>query len=444
LSALRSLAVAAAGIAVVSMAGPAMASSHTTAACHKNCTTTGDTVAPTLSIASPAAGSSVQGTVTVAGSASDNTAVATVAVAVDGGAWQTASGTTSWSWAWSTNGVANGSHTVVAKATDTSGNASTSSVTVTVANTTATTTDTTPPSVTISSPGAGATVSGTVAVTGTAADNGTLSAVAVSVDGGTWSTASGTSNWSWNWATTGLTDGGHTLSVRATDASGNASQASRTVTVSNTAPSPSPSPSSSPSSSAPDTQGTWVSPEGVHLSVSTAGSWTLSSVYALLKANALDLDKIGPSLTVNVQDAQSTYTTTSAGMTSGRYTTYVATMWLQGTSTAFTTMPNATLAHEYGHAWSQYQYYITHQGSWAGYLSARWTTSDGSLTLATDSRTNSSYTWTVNEIVADDYRLLLASSAAASEKPTHLNTTIPAPASVPGLSTYLAGAFRSA
>ena len=68
----------------------------------------------------------------------------------------------------------------------------------------------------------------------------------------------------------------------------------------------------------------------------------------------------------------------------------------------------------------------------------------GVSTLANDSRTNSSYTWTVNEIVADDYRLLLGSATAVSQKTTHLNTVIPAPSTVPGLKAYLSGAFRTA
>jgi hypothetical protein len=118
-------------------------------------------------------------------------------------------------------------------------------------------------------------------------------------------------------------------------------------------------------------------------------------------------------------------------------------MWLQGVNSGFSQRPDDAIAHEYGHAWSWYWYYLGHQGSWAGYLNARWTTSDGSSTLATDSRVGTSYTWTIPEIVADDYRLLFGDSAAISERPTHLNTTIPDPRNVPGLKDYLQNQYRS-
>src|SRR5205814_8025828 len=63
--------------------------------------------------------------------------------------------------------VANGSHSLTAVARDSTGNQTTSNaVTVTVSNA-----DTTPPTVTITSPANGATVSNTITVTATASDN---------------------------------------------------------------------------------------------------------------------------------------------------------------------------------------------------------------------------------------------------------------------------------
>ncbi len=95
-------------------------------------------------------------------------------------------------------------------------------------------TDTTPPSVSIASPAAGATVSATVELRGSAADNQGLARVEVQIDGGAFQPASGTSTWSFNVATTQLTNGSHTLTVRATDTSGNTSVATRSLVVNNT------------------------------------------------------------------------------------------------------------------------------------------------------------------------------------------------------------------
>jgi hypothetical protein len=413
---------------------PALAGTRST--CHKGCTptaTTVDSTAPAVAIGSPVGGSTVSGTVSVSGSSSDAGGVAAVDVSVDGGGWQRASGTTSWSWSWGTTGLANGSHTLTARATDTSGNLTSTSTSVNVSNPVP---DTTAPSVAVVSPASGATASGTTSVTGSAADDQGLAKVEVSVDGGPWAAASGTSSWTWSWATTAANDGTHVLQARATDTSGNVSTANRSVTVSNSS-------GTTTTTTAPDTQGSWTSPEGVHINVNSAGSWTIRQIYTMLQANALDLGAVGPHLTINVQDSQASYTTFSAGMTSGRYTTYVATIWLQGTSSTFATGPDSVLAHEYGHAWSQYTYYMVRQGSWGQYLTSRWTTSDGSLNLATDSRTNSSYTWTISEIAADDYRMLFGSALAVSQR-THLNTSIPDPRNVPGLRDYLVGAFRTA
>lgn len=93
-----------------------------------------DTTAPAVSLSTPGAGATVSGTVTVSGGASDETALARVEVRVDAGAWTTASGASPWSWSWATAGVADGAHTLTARATDTAGNTATSSRTVTVAN----------------------------------------------------------------------------------------------------------------------------------------------------------------------------------------------------------------------------------------------------------------------------------------------------------------------
>jgi regulation of enolase protein 1 (concanavalin A-like superfamily) len=90
--------------------------------------------APTVSITTPAAGATVSGTVSVAGTATDDVGVAKVEVRVDAGSFALATGTSSWSYAWNTAAVADGTHTLTARVTDTGGLTSTASVTVNVAN----------------------------------------------------------------------------------------------------------------------------------------------------------------------------------------------------------------------------------------------------------------------------------------------------------------------
>jgi hypothetical protein len=194
--------------------------------CKRRCA---DTVAPTVVVSAPTTGSTVSGSVTVTGSAGDNVAVTAVAVQVDGGAWSPAGGTTSWSAVLDTTTYADGDHVFVARATDAAGNTSTTSVTALVANAAAA--DTTPPTVVISSPASGSTVSGVVTVSGTASDASGVASVTVSVDGGEWQAASGTGAWSKQFDTVVWAAGTHTITARATDASGNAATASVSLTT---------------------------------------------------------------------------------------------------------------------------------------------------------------------------------------------------------------------
>jgi len=93
--------------------------------------------------------------------------------------------------------------------------------------------DTVPPTVSITSPAGGATVSGTVSITASATDNVGVSSVQFKIDGNNLGSAVTTSPYSASWATTGVTNGTHTISAVASDAAGNTSTATDTVTVSN-------------------------------------------------------------------------------------------------------------------------------------------------------------------------------------------------------------------
>lgn len=99
----------------------------------KSCTGT-DTIAPTLSISSPASGATISGSVVVSGTAADSVSVARVDVKVDAGPFRQATGTTSWAASLSTSDYSDGAHTITAKATDTAGNVSFSSAPVSVSN----------------------------------------------------------------------------------------------------------------------------------------------------------------------------------------------------------------------------------------------------------------------------------------------------------------------
>jgi subtilisin family serine protease len=186
-----------------------------------------DKTLPTVSIISPLSGTSVWGTVSISGTSSDNVGVTKVELYVDG----VLSGTgasAAFSFTWNSTTKANGSHTMLVKAYDAAGNVGSASVGVTVNNA-----DTTAPKVSIGSPLSGATVSGTVLVTGTASDNVGISKVELYVDGALY--ASSTSAvFSFSWNSTTKANGSHTLAVKAYDKSGNTASASVAVNVSNT------------------------------------------------------------------------------------------------------------------------------------------------------------------------------------------------------------------
>jgi FlaG/FlaF family flagellin (archaellin) len=92
--------------------------------------------------------------------------------------------------------------------------------------------DTTPPTVDITNPANGATVSGTVSITATASDNVGVTNVQCRIDTGSWVDDT-TSPYSWTWDTTQETNGPHDITCRAWDAAGNYADDTITVTVDN-------------------------------------------------------------------------------------------------------------------------------------------------------------------------------------------------------------------
>jgi glycosidase len=83
-----------------------------------------DVEAPAVFISAPASGAVISNNLVVTGIATDNIAVGKVEVRLDNGDWVTATGTNSWHWELTTANFLNGSHTISARATDSSGNVS--------------------------------------------------------------------------------------------------------------------------------------------------------------------------------------------------------------------------------------------------------------------------------------------------------------------------------
>jgi hypothetical protein len=119
-------------------------------------------------------------------------------------------------------------------------------------------TDTTPPTITLTGPASGATVSGTVTVSATASDNVGVTGVLFKVGSTTIGAEDGSAPYAVAWNTTTLPNGVHTLTALAKDAAGNTKTAQISVTVSN-------------SGSTPPTGGSvvWTSPVKVAVNGST-------------------------------------------------------------------------------------------------------------------------------------------------------------------------------
>jgi hypothetical protein len=100
-------------------------------------------------------------------------------------------------------------------------------------------TDTTPPTVSLTAPVNGATVTGNVTVSANASDNIAVAGVQFKLNGNALQSEDTTAPYSVTWSTTSVPNGSYTLTATARDTSGNTTTSSgRTVTVSNTAPPP--------------------------------------------------------------------------------------------------------------------------------------------------------------------------------------------------------------
>jgi len=188
-----------------------------------------------VTITSPTSGSTVSGTITVSASVSPlGVLVGGVQFKLDGASLGAEDKAAPYAVSWNTTGVGNGSHSLTAVARDALGlQYSSSPVTVTVSN--APPPDTTPPAVNITSPGSGATVSGTTSVTASASDNVGVAGVQFKIDGANLGGEDTTSPYAISWDTTTAANGSHSLTATARDAAGNSTTSTTViVSVSNT------------------------------------------------------------------------------------------------------------------------------------------------------------------------------------------------------------------
>jgi chitinase len=184
---------------------------------------------PSTSITYPANNANVSGTVAITASASDNVGVSRVEFYVNGVLRGTDT-STPYTYSWNTASQAAGSYTLMTRAYDAAGNVGQSG-NVVVTNVR----DTTAPTVSITSPTANATVSGTVSIAATAADAVGVARVEF-YQNGVLLSASNVAPYRYSWNTATVANGVCTLYARAYDAAGNVRQSASVLTaVNNTA-----------------------------------------------------------------------------------------------------------------------------------------------------------------------------------------------------------------
>lgn len=195
-----------------------------------------DRTTPVVNITNPVSGTTVSGIVTVQVTASDNVGVSTVVLKLNG-AVIGSKNNAPYNFSWNTSGLSSGTYTITATATDASGNSDVS--TIQVGYNTPAGSDITPPTVSITSPANGASVTNTITVSVSAADNIGVSSVNFKVDGAAVAVIN-TAPYNFSWNTTNFAAGVHTLTATAADVAGNTNTHSIQVTVNTTVIPPAP------------------------------------------------------------------------------------------------------------------------------------------------------------------------------------------------------------
>lgn len=210
-----------------------------------------DNKPPEISISAPSDGSTVKWTVEIGGTASDNSGLLGLKLRIGNEPWREVTSEfdskyqeVDWSYKWESQLKQNDNYTLTAKAVDTSLNTATDSVTVEVSNPV----DEFPPSVDIEAPSDQASLTGSVKISGAAADEESgLRKVEVSIDNKdrtAWVSNEDTTGvfsraelkdgkWGLTWNTTSVTNGTHTIIAKAVDELGNIGVSSVTVEINN-------------------------------------------------------------------------------------------------------------------------------------------------------------------------------------------------------------------
>jgi hypothetical protein len=191
--------------------------------------TSTDVTPPTISIVTPASGSTLSNIVNVTASASDNVGVVSVQFMLDATNLGSPVISAPYTVSWNTTSATNGSHTISAVALDGAGNVGTSAgVVVTVSNTAVA------PTISLTAPTNGANLSGIINITANASAQSGIANVQFTLDGANLGTPVATAPYTLAWATTGAGNGSHSLSAVATNSLGNSASASPvTVSVTN-------------------------------------------------------------------------------------------------------------------------------------------------------------------------------------------------------------------
>ncbi len=188
-------------------------------------TVSNDGAAPSVAFTSPAAGS-VSGTVTVAATASDDLGVTGVQFSLDGAPLGTEIGSAPYEITWDTGTMSNGAHELTVVARDAAGHTTTATLSVTVAN------DSAEPTVSITSPAAGA-VAGNVTVAAAAADDVGVVGVQFAIDGVPLGAEDTSAPYEVSWSSATAANGAHVITAVARDAAGYSATATVSVTVTN-------------------------------------------------------------------------------------------------------------------------------------------------------------------------------------------------------------------
>jgi hypothetical protein len=186
-----------------------------------------DKTPPAVKILSPNAGATLTGTSTVTADASDNVGVVGVQFRVDGAALGAEDTTAPYAVSWDTIAASSGSHSLTAVARDAAGNTA-------ISQAVAVTVDNAPPSVSITAPLGGTTVSGLITLSADASDNVGVAGVRFFAGGVQVGAEDTTAPYSATWDTTTVDDGQYTLTAVARDAVAHTATSSTvTITVSN-------------------------------------------------------------------------------------------------------------------------------------------------------------------------------------------------------------------